>query len=160
MQRKGMERMLAMEQEDDSIVLLLPNHVGPVAFISEHGALDPLRADGVDKSILAQFAPSSKKAYDRYKAQYLETKPETHSEESVLAYLLKCKDERNYKPTTLWSVRSLILCFLRHELKIEVTDFRTSKLLKKLGGIFIDIASYSFFCSLFCIFFDFYYKNI
>jgi hypothetical protein len=50
-----------------------------------------------------------------------------HSEDSVLAFLAKLRDEKNFAPTTLWTVRSLILSYLRHELKIEVTDMRTTK---------------------------------
>jgi hypothetical protein len=85
--------MQTMEQEDDGIVLILPNHVGLVAFISEQDIPDPLLAEGIDKSILAQFTLSTKKAYNRYKTQYQVTNPETHSEESVFAYLMKCKNE-------------------------------------------------------------------
>lgn len=66
---------------------------------------------------------------------YNKMAPDVHSEESVLAFLMKCKDKRDYKATTLWTVRSLILCYLRLELKVEVLDTRTSKWLKKLSGI-------------------------
>jgi hypothetical protein len=66
---------------------------------------------------------------------YLKTEPEVHSEESVLAFLVQCKEELNYVPTTLWTVRSLITTFLREEVKVEITDMRTTAWLKKLNDI-------------------------
>jgi hypothetical protein len=97
---------------------------------------EKLIGDEVDASILAQFAPKTKSAYERCKKRYEEMKHEVHSEESVLACLMKYHKEKEFKPPTLWTMRSLILCYLKHECKVKVTDMRTSKWLKALSGIF------------------------
>jgi hypothetical protein len=65
----------------------------------------------INEDILDTAADSSKKAYERYKAMYLEMNVEVHTEESVLAFLLYCKEKRGYKSTTLWTVRSLIISY-------------------------------------------------
>lgn len=91
--------------------------------------------DKIDDEIRAASADSSKKAYERYKAAYLATNPEVHSEESVLSFLQQCKEEKGYLPTTLWTVRSHIASFLKLERKVEVSDSRTSTWIKKLERI-------------------------
>lgn len=109
----------------------------------------------VDDAILSLSADSSKKAYDRYKALYEAMEQPVHSEESVLAFLMKGQRDKGWKPTTLWTVRSHILSYLkinlkrklqkenslinnrymRLEHKIEIADTRTTLWLKKLNGI-------------------------
>jgi predicted nuclease with TOPRIM domain len=88
---------------------------------------EKLIGDEVDVSILAQFASKTKSTYEQCKKRYEEMKHEVHSEESVLICLMKYHKEKEFKLPTLWTIRSLILCYLKHEYKVEVTDMRTSK---------------------------------
>jgi hypothetical protein len=89
----------------------------------------------IDADIRGIHAAGTKKSYEWYKAMYLKTEPEVHSEESVLAFLVQCKEELNYVPSILWTVRSLITTFLCEEVKVEITDMHTTVWLKKLNDI-------------------------
>lgn len=76
------------------------------------------------------------KAYERYRDLYLSFNTAcVFSEESVLQFLEHCFSVRNYAPTTLWSVRSHILNYLRLERHLEISDIRTSLWIKKLCDI-------------------------
>lgn len=134
--KRGMDRLQAYE-EPAPISLTTNNFevttINPTADMTV--AANPLLVDGVDQEILNAMAPGTKQAYKRYKKLYKEQEIDIHSEESVLNFLMKLHTERGFKPTTLWTVRSLVLSYLRHELKIKVTDMKTSKWLKQKMGI-------------------------
>jgi hypothetical protein len=117
----------------------------------------PLLSNRIDAMILDHMAPSSRQAYEHYKKQYSAMDISVHFKDSVLAFLTQLQEEKKFTPTTLWTVRSLILSYICHELKIEVTDMRTSKWLKKLGGIF-NLCD-SCYLLLFHTIFDLFYTN-
>jgi hypothetical protein len=111
----------------------------------------------IDAMLLDHMAPSSRQVYEHYKKQYSAMDISVHFEDSVLAFLTQLQEEKKFTSTTLWTVRSLILSYLCHELKIEITDMRTSKWLKKLGGIF-NLCD-SCYLLLFHTIFDLFYTN-
>jgi hypothetical protein len=81
-----------------------------------------------------------KVAYVQYKVMYLEDKLTFYSKESILVFLFKwyvisvyfsvfniyCSyNEKHYKSTMLWTIHSLLLCYLKYELKIIILDLQT-----------------------------------
>jgi integrase len=95
-------------------------------------------SDQINEDILASAAKSTKVAYARYRAAYLATNPSVHSEESVLSYLKQCQDEKGYVSSTLWTVRSHVVTYLKLECKIEIPDTRTSTWIKSLDSIYYE----------------------
>jgi hypothetical protein len=92
-------------------------------------------SDRIDADILEANSDGTKKAYERYKVFYIERNYTLHSEDTMLEFLLFCKEEKKYAPTSLWTIRSLVTSYLLHECKVQISDYRSTAWLKKINDI-------------------------